>query len=38
MYVNGKVVPVESFPRMVEGGIKENGGEDEIKYNIFNIL
>jgi hypothetical protein len=26
MYKNGKMRPVETIPRMVGGGIKENGG------------
>jgi hypothetical protein len=30
--------PVETIPGMGEGGIKENDGGDEFKYNIFVIL
>jgi hypothetical protein len=37
MYVNGKMIPVETIPGM-DGGIKENGGGDEFKYDIFDIL
>jgi hypothetical protein len=38
MYVNGKVIPVETIPGMVGGGIKESGGGGEFKYNIFDTL
>jgi hypothetical protein len=40
MYVNEKMIPVESIPRMGEGGIKENSrrGEFQFKYDIFDIL
>jgi hypothetical protein len=36
MYVNGKVIPVETIPGMGEG--RENGGEDVVKCDIFDIL
>jgi hypothetical protein len=35
MYVKGKMIPVETIPGM--GGIKENGGGSEFKYDIFDI-
>jgi hypothetical protein len=38
MYVNGKVRTVETVPRMEGGGIKENDGGGEFKYDIFDIL
>jgi hypothetical protein len=38
MYVNGKMIPVETIPRMREEGIKENSGEGEFKYDIFDTL
>jgi hypothetical protein len=38
MYVNGKVICVNTIPGMGEGGIKENGGRGELKYDIFDIL
>jgi hypothetical protein len=37
IYVNVKMIPVETIPRK-GGGIKENGGRDELKYDIFNTL
>jgi hypothetical protein len=39
MYVNPKMIPVESIKNQVGGrGIKENGREGEVKYNILDIL
>jgi hypothetical protein len=38
MYVNGKMRPVETIPRMGGGGIKENDGGGEFKCDIFDIL
>jgi hypothetical protein len=38
MYVNGKRIPVETVPGVGEGGIKENGGEGELKYDVFDIF
>jgi hypothetical protein len=38
MYVNGEVIPIETIPGMVAGGIKENNGGGEFKYDIFDIL
>jgi hypothetical protein len=37
MYVNRKMTTVESIPGMM-GGIKENGGRGEFKYDVFDIL
>jgi hypothetical protein len=33
MYVNGKMIPVETIPGMGEGRIKENDGEGKFKYD-----
>jgi hypothetical protein len=33
MYVNGKIIPVETIPGM--RGMKENSGGGEFKYDIF---
>jgi hypothetical protein len=38
VYENGKMRNVETIPGMGEGGIKENGGENKFKYNIFDML
>jgi hypothetical protein len=38
MYVYGKMISVETSPRMVGGWIKENHGRGEFKYDIFDIL
>jgi hypothetical protein len=38
MYVNGKIIPIETIPGMGAGGMKKNGGGGKLKYNIFNIL
>jgi hypothetical protein len=38
MYVNAKVIPVETIPGMGERRIKENGGGGEFKYDIFDML
>jgi hypothetical protein len=39
MYVNGKMISVETVPRMEgTGGEGEWCGGDEFKYNIFDIL
>jgi hypothetical protein len=38
MYVNGKMRPVETIPRMGKRGIKENDGGGEFRYDIFDIL
>jgi hypothetical protein len=38
MYVNGKMIPVESIPNIGRGGMKENDAGDEFNYNIFDIL
>jgi hypothetical protein len=36
MYINGKVIFV-NCPGMEVGGMKENGGEGEFKYDILRI-
>jgi hypothetical protein len=38
MYIKGKLRPVETVPGMEGGGIKENGGGNEFKHDIFDIL
>jgi hypothetical protein len=38
MYVNGKMVSVETISAMIVGEIKENSGGGEFKYDIFNTL
>jgi hypothetical protein len=38
MDANAKMRAVETIPRMGGGRIKENGGEDEFKYDIFDLL
>jgi hypothetical protein len=38
VYVNGKMIPVETVPGMGGGGIKENGRGGEFKYDISDIL
>jgi hypothetical protein len=39
MYVNAKMIPVETIPGMGgERGIKENNGGGELKYDKFDIL
>jgi hypothetical protein len=38
MCVNGKMRPVGTIPGMRGGGIKENGGGNEFKYDIFDTV
>jgi hypothetical protein len=38
MYINGKMTPVETMSGVGGGGIKENDGGGEFKYDIFAIL
>jgi hypothetical protein len=38
MYINEKMIDVETIPRMGEEGIKDNDGGDEFKYDIFDTL
>jgi hypothetical protein len=35
MYVNGKMIPVETVPGIRGGRMKESSGEGEFKYDIF---
>jgi hypothetical protein len=35
MYINGKMIPVETIPGMGVGGIKENDGGGELNYIIL---
>jgi hypothetical protein len=37
MYVNGKMRPVKTIPKIGERSIKENDGKGEFKYDILNI-
>jgi hypothetical protein len=32
MYVNAKIIPAETIPRMGREGMEETGGRDEFKY------
>jgi hypothetical protein len=38
MYINGKMIPIETIPGVGKRQIKENGGGCEFKYAILNIL
>jgi hypothetical protein len=38
MYVNAKLIPVDTIPGIEGEGIKESGGGDELKYDIFDTL
>jgi hypothetical protein len=38
MYINAKMIPVETILGLRGGGIKENGGGGEFKYDIVDIL
>jgi hypothetical protein len=38
MYENTKMRPVGNVPRMEGGRIKENGGGDEFKYDIYDMM
>jgi hypothetical protein len=38
VYVNGKMIPVETTPGMGEDWVKENGGGIEFKYDVFVIV
>jgi hypothetical protein len=35
MYVNGKMIPVETIPEMGGRGIKSNDGRDEFNYDML---
>jgi acyl CoA:acetate/3-ketoacid CoA transferase beta subunit len=37
MYVNGKMIPVETLPGM-GGAMRESDGGGKFKYDIFNAL
>jgi hypothetical protein len=37
VYVNGKMMPVETIPGMRGGALKENGGGDEFKYLFYKL-
>jgi hypothetical protein len=38
MYVNAKMIPVETVPGIRGGGMKESSGRGEFKYNFFFFL
>jgi hypothetical protein len=38
MYVNPKMIPIETVPGIGGGAIKESGGGGEFKYGIFDTL
>jgi hypothetical protein len=38
VYVNGKMIPLETIPRMGERGMKENVGRGKFKYDIFDMF
>jgi hypothetical protein len=38
MYVNAKLIPVETFLEIGEVGIKESGGGGEFKYDTLGTL
>jgi hypothetical protein len=38
MYVNAKMIPVETVPGIRGEGIKENDGRGEFKYDTFCIF
>jgi hypothetical protein len=38
MYVNSKVIPVETIPQMGEGETKESDGGSEFKYDVFDTF
>jgi hypothetical protein len=35
MYVNAKIIPAETIPRMGGRGNKESSGKGEFKYDVF---
>jgi hypothetical protein len=38
MYVNAKMIPVETVPGIKGGGMKESSRRSEFKYDIFYTL
>jgi hypothetical protein len=38
MYVNAKMMPIETTPGIGGGGIKENGRGSKFMYDIFDAL
>jgi hypothetical protein len=38
VYVNAKMIPVETIPGISGGEIKENGGGSEFKYDIYDTV
>jgi hypothetical protein len=38
MYVNAKIIPVETIPGIREGGIRESSGVSKFKFDKFDSL
>jgi hypothetical protein len=38
MYVNAKMIFIETIPGIREGEMKESSGRGEFKYNVFGTL
>jgi hypothetical protein len=38
MYINAKMIPVETIQELVEGRKKESNGESEFKDDVFGTL
>jgi hypothetical protein len=38
MYVNAKIISVETVPRIRGGGMGERSGRGEFKYDVFDTL
>jgi hypothetical protein len=38
MFVNAKMIPVETIPGISDWEMKESSGEDEFKYDVFDTL
>jgi hypothetical protein len=38
MYINAKMIAVETVPGIGEGELKESGGGGEFKYDIFDTF
>jgi hypothetical protein len=38
MYINAKMIPVETVPGIRGGGMKESSGGGKLKYDIFDTL
>jgi hypothetical protein len=38
MYVNVKMIPVETIPGIMRGEMEERSGRGEFKYHLFDVL